>query len=211
MLKLLSASPSPYARKVRIALAEKDLPFELITEVPWNADTSTPKLNPLEKLPVLCLEDGSTVYESSFILEYLETKYPEPPLFPSDPDQRLAARRLEVLGDGVCDAIVLTVIEAMRPKAQQSTAWHDRQMRKIEGGLGEIARLVLRDGFCVGDRFTIADIAVGTVLGYFDVRCPTIDWRTRHPDLEPVFARLSERPSFQATVPVTQQIANEVV
>ena len=51
--KLLSATPSPYARKVRIQLAEKGIPFELITEVPWNTDTVTPQYNPLEKLPVL--------------------------------------------------------------------------------------------------------------------------------------------------------------
>ena len=69
MMKLLSATPSPYARKVRIALAEKGLPFELVTEVPWNADTTTPKYNPLEKVPVLILEDGTTVYESRHILE----------------------------------------------------------------------------------------------------------------------------------------------
>jgi glutathione S-transferase len=80
MFKLISATPSPHARKVRIALAEKGLPFELKTEVPWDSTTSTPKYNPLEKLPVLILEDGSSVYESSFILQYLELKYPETPL-----------------------------------------------------------------------------------------------------------------------------------
>ena len=52
---------SPYARKVRIALQEKRSPFELVTEVPWDSTTSTPKYNPLEKLPVLILEDGSSV------------------------------------------------------------------------------------------------------------------------------------------------------
>ena len=63
MFQLISATPSPYARKVRIALAEKGLPFKLVTEVPWNSTTVTPKYNPLEKLPVLILEDGSSVYK----------------------------------------------------------------------------------------------------------------------------------------------------
>src|SRR5947208_17124292 len=89
-MKLISATPSPYARKVRIALAEKGLPFELVTEVPWDSTTSTPKYNPLEKLPVLILEDGSSVYESSFILQYLEWKYPETPLLPVDVDGKIA-------------------------------------------------------------------------------------------------------------------------
>jgi glutathione S-transferase len=60
-MKLISATPSPYARKVRIALVEKGLPFELVTEVPWNEDTRTPLYNPLEKLPILLLDDGTSV------------------------------------------------------------------------------------------------------------------------------------------------------
>ena len=72
MYRLISATPSPYARKVRIALAEKGIVFELITEVPWDSTTQTPRHNPLEKLPVLLLEGGGSVYESSYILEYLE-------------------------------------------------------------------------------------------------------------------------------------------
>src|SRR5690242_9315058 len=122
MMKLLSATPSPYARKVRIALAEKGLPFELVTEVPWNADTATPRYNPLEKLPVLVLDDGTSVYESRFILEWLEVKHPRPALFPEDSDELLAAKRLEVLADGVCDAYVLLFWERRRPEAHQSQA-----------------------------------------------------------------------------------------
>ena len=68
-MKLLSATPSPYARKIRITLAEKGIPFELLTEVPWNNGTATPQYNPLEKVPVLILDDGTTFYESRFILE----------------------------------------------------------------------------------------------------------------------------------------------
>jgi glutathione S-transferase len=76
MLTLISATPSPYARKVRIVLAEKAIPFTLKTEVPWDSTTETPQHNPLEKLPVLILEDGSSVYESHHILEFIEAKYP---------------------------------------------------------------------------------------------------------------------------------------
>lgn len=115
MFKLLSATTSPYARKVRIALAEKDLPFELVTEVPWDSTTSTPKYNPLEKLPVLILEDGTSLYESSYILQYLELKHPVPPLLPPDVDGVLRARKLEVLCDGVLDAFVLIFSSASGP------------------------------------------------------------------------------------------------
>jgi glutathione S-transferase len=211
MLKLISATPSPYARKVRIALAEKGLPFELMTEVPWDRTTSTPKYNPLEKLPVLILEDGSSVYESSFILQYLELKYPQPPLLPGDVDGVIAARRLEVLCDGICDAVVLSFFEQMRSAEGRSQHWLDRQRRKIEGGVREMARLVGDRTFAVGDAFGLGDIAVGTALGYLLVRFPEFDWRSQYPDLAAFSARIEARPSFANTVPVRQVISDKVV
>ncbi|MDC0361143.1 glutathione S-transferase N-terminal domain-containing protein [Alphaproteobacteria bacterium] len=210
-MKLLSATPSPYARKVRIALAEKGLDFELVTEVPWNEGTSTPAYNPLEKLPVLILDDGGTVFESDFILEWLEAKYPTFALLPADPDQRLAARRFEVVADGVCDAFVLYFFETMREASKQSQPWMDRQMRKIDGGVADLANHVPADGFCVGDQFTIADIAVGTVMLYLDVRFPDYNWRAAHPALAAAVDRLATRPSFAATKPVPQAIAASVI
>ena len=141
MYQLISATPSPYARKVRIALAEKGLPFELLTEVPWNSTSITPRYNPLEKLPILLLDDGTSVYESSYILQYLELKHPQVPLLPKDIDGHLAARKLEVLCDGVCDAVVLALFEKMRAGGG-SPEWLARQRRKIEGGVAEMARLV---------------------------------------------------------------------
>ena len=211
MMKLLSATPSPYARKVRIALAEKGLPFELITEVPWNADTTTPQYNPLEKVPVLILEDGTTVYESRYILEYLEVKFPHPPMFPKAPDDLLAARRLEVLADGICDAAVLVIFERRRPKDCRSVPWEARQRRKIEGGFAEVARLVPADGYCVGGTFGLGDIAVGSLLDYISLRLPEIDLSDKYANLAGLRERLSRRPSFRDTVPRAQQIENQVV
>ena len=112
-MKLLSATPSPYARKVRIALHEKGIAFELVTEVPWNAGATAPRHNPLGKIPVLMLDDGECFYESRFILEYLELRFPQPALYPRNVDQLLAAKRLEVLADGACDAVVLVFMETV--------------------------------------------------------------------------------------------------
>jgi glutathione S-transferase len=211
MLKLLSATPSPYARKVRIALAEKGIPFELLTEVPWNHATATPRYNPLEKIPVLILEDGSSVYESRFILEWLEIKHPHPPLFPKDPDELLAAKRLEVLADGVCDAFVLSFFERKRPQAHRSQPWLERQQRKMRGGVRELARLVAAEGYCVGGQFGLGDIALGCMLGYLGVRAPEFEWQREYPHLVALLERLSERPSFKTTVPYPQQIEAGVV
>ena len=210
-MKLLSATPSPYARKVRIALAEKGLPFELVTEVPWNRGASAPQYNPLGKVPVLILDDGSTVYDSRLILEYLELKHPAPALLPADVDARLAAKRLEVLGDGVCDSVVLVTIEMLRPEGRRSEDWIARQRSKIDAGLAQIARLVPGDvPFAQGDRFGLGDIAVGTTLGYLSLRHPQTPWRTRHPHLGDLFERLHQRPSFDTTRPVAQTISDPV-
>ncbi|WP_416899996.1 MAG: glutathione S-transferase N-terminal domain-containing protein [Minwuia sp.] len=212
MMRLISATPSPYARKVRIALAEKDIPFELVTEVPWNADARTPDYNPLGKLPVLILDSGETVYESDYILEWLEFHHPEPSMLPADPLERLFARKLEVLADGVCDAFVLWFFETFRPEDHRSAAWMERQHRKITGGLAEIDRLLPADReWCAGGRFGLGDIAVGTLLDYLTTRMPDLDWRCRHPGLADRLERLLERPSFRDTRPAPQKIDASVV
>ena len=211
MMRLISATPSPYARKVRIALAEKGIPFELQTEVPWDSTTATPQYNPLEKLPVLILDDGSAVYESRFILEYLEAKHPAPPMLPDDIDGKLAARQVEVLCDGVCDAFVLLFFERHRAPEHRSDAWMARQLRKIDGGVAALARIAGERDYVVGDRFGLADIAAGAVTGYLSVRWPEYPWRARHPALAALSDRLEHRPSFRGSVPYPQTITDRVV
>jgi glutathione S-transferase len=210
-MKLISATPSPYARKVRIALAEKSIPFELLTEVPWNDDTSLPAHNPLEKLPVLLPDDGPPVYHSSYIMEWIERRYPTPPLLPADDDGILEHKRVEVIGDGICDAFILTFFEWQRPPDQQSAPWIARQLRKVDGGVADLARTVGSKAFAIGDTFGLADIAAGSALGYLTVRYPAFDWRSQHPMLAAYLDRLYERPSFQATMPVPQFIRDKVV
>ena len=210
MFKLISATPSPYARKVRIALAEKGLPFELLTEVPWDSTTSTPRYNPLEKLPVLLLPDGASVYESSYILQYLELKHPQPSLLPPDIDGKLAARKLEVLCDGVCDAVVLSLFEKKRAGGG-SPEWLARQRRKIDGGVAEMAKIVGLRQWATGDSFSLGDIAVGTAVGYLSVRFQELPWRTLYPGLAALSDRLEERPSFQNSVPYAQTITDKVM
>lgn len=132
--QLISATPSPYARKVRIALQEKNLPFELKTEVPWDHTTETPQYNPLEKLPVLVFNDGRpAIYESHYILEYLEAKHPQPSLLPSvdEVDDRLFVKQVEVVVDGLCDALVLAFFEEQRGEDKKSKPWLDRYVPSL--------------------------------------------------------------------------------
>lgn len=211
MYKLISATPSPYARKVRIALAEKSIPFELITEVPWDATTQTPDFNPLEKLPILIAGDGTSIYESHFIMQYIERVHPEPPLVPSDDAGWLLAKRLEVLCDGVCDAFVLMFFEKHRAEADRSAPWIARQQRKVDGGLAEMVRLLGERSYAVGDAFSLGDIAIGTAFGYLTVRWPDVDWQSKYPSLAAHNVRMEQRPSFQNSRPVPQTISDRVV
>lgn len=210
MFRLISATPSPYARKVRIALIEKGIDFELQTEVPWNSTTATPRYNPLEKLPVLITDSGEAIYESSYILDWLELKFPHTPLLPLDVDGVLAAKKLDVLCNGVCDAVVLTFFERQRDGGG-SPEWLARQRRKIEGGMKEIARLIGTREWAVGHHFSLGDIAAGTAVGYLSVRFTEMPLHEMYPSLTQYVSRLALRPSFAKTMPVAQTIADKIV
>ena len=86
--RLINARPSPYGRRVAIVLIEKGLDYEVTYDVPWGSDTCTPEHSPFQQLPILISPDGEGLYESSYILEWLEAKYPEPPLLPAGPRPR---------------------------------------------------------------------------------------------------------------------------
>lgn len=86
-----------------------------------------PQYNPLEKLPVLILEDGSSIYESHYILEYIEAKFPgKMPMLSEDIDERLFAKKVEVVADGMCDALILLFFEKQRAGEAQSPEWKAR-------------------------------------------------------------------------------------
>jgi glutathione S-transferase len=208
-LKLVSATPSPYARKVRITLAEKGIPFQLQTEVPWDSTTKTKDYNPLEKLPVLIPDDGEAVYESSFILEWIEAKYPNPPMFPPTKEKELLAKQIQVISDGICDACVLIFFEKQRE--HPSPEWKARQMRKLEGGMRALSRFVGENEFIVDDKFGLADIATGAVLGYLLVRFQDYDWQSQYPNLKKYSDGLEARESFRNTVPTPQNISDKIV
>lgn len=209
-LTLISATPSPYARKVRITLIEKGVPFNLQTEVPWDSTTKTKLYNPLEKLPVLIPDDGrDPVYESSFILEWIEAHYPDPPMFPQSKEKELLAKQIQVIADGMCDACVLMFFEKQRE--QPSQEWTARQRRKLEGGMKALAKYVGDDEYIVDNQFSLADVAAGTVLGYLKVRYQDYDWQSEYPNLKRYSDALEQRKSFQETVPYPQKISDKIV
>src|SRR5215467_9201247 len=160
-MKLIASLTSPYGRKVRIALAEKKFEYELVEAFPWAPDTTVPEHNPLGKIPVLVLDDGTNLFDSRVIVEYLDTVSPGSRLIPEPSRQRIAVKRWEALADGVCDAAIAIVLEGRRPVRQQSKDWIDRQRKKVEAGVAELARELADKTWCNGEGYTLPDIATG--------------------------------------------------
>jgi glutathione S-transferase len=202
-MKLIASLTSPYARKVRVVLAEKKIEFDLIEESPWAVGTTVPTYNPLGKVPVFVLDDGTTLFDSRVIVEYLDTVSPVSRLIPEPNRQRIGVRRWEALADGICDATVATVLETKRAAKHQDKHWLERQRGKIDLGLQELARELGDKTWCSGEAYSLADIATGCALGYLDLRQPAIDWRGAYPNLVRLAAKLSKRPSFAETAPPT--------
>jgi glutathione S-transferase len=198
-MKLIGSLTSPYVRKVRIAMAEKKLDYQLVLEDVWGQDAIL-KSNPLGKVPCLVMEGGEAVFDSRVIVEHLEILSPVGKLIPPLGRERTEVRTWEALADGLLDASILARLEATwtgRTTEQRSQVWIDRQMSRLVAmgqGLGEKA-------FCTGIHFTLADVAVGCALGYLDFRYPHIDWRAKHPNLNKLYDKLAARQSFIDSAP----------
>ena len=201
-MKLLGSVPSPYTRKVRIVLAEKkiDCDFEAVDVAP--ADNPVNALNPLGKVPTLVLDDGTALFDSRVIVEFLDSVSPIARLIPDDNRERVAVRRWEALADGSLDAGLLIRYESLRPKKLRSAEWTGKQTGKLKRGLAMIAAELGDRNWCHGDRYSLADIAVGCCLGWVEFRKPgNVDWRADYPNLDRFYNKLMERPAFADTAP----------
>ena len=201
-MKLIGSLASPYVRKVRVVMAEKKLDYTFALENVWDADTTIAASNPLGKVPCLLMEDGSALYDSRVIAEYLDTLTPVCKLLTPNGRDRADIKVWEALADGILDAAILVRLETtLRPPEQQSSAWIERQLHKVDAGLSALSVKLGDAPFCHGNHYTLADVAVGCCLGWLAFRFPAIDWRGNHPNLARLFDKLSERASFKDSVP----------
>lgn len=193
---------SPFCRKVRIALAEKKLDFELKAENPIERRAEFLALNPACDVPVLVEDGGPVIANSAAIGEYLEEICPDPPLYPGGPAERAEIRRLiawfdlkfnvEVTSNLVGEKLMKRLLRQGAPNSRAIRAGREN----FHIHLDYIAWLTERRNWLAGDEFSMADIAAGAHLSCLDY-INDVPWADHEPARE-WYARLKSRPSFRA-------------
>jgi glutathione S-transferase len=198
-MKLHHSAASPFVRKVMVAAHELGLAGHLEL-VPTNVGPiqGNPLLaaeNPLMKVPSFVDGDGQVLFDSPVICEYLDSLAGGDILFPASGPERWTALRLQALGDGILDALVLCRYEMLRPEDRRWAGWTDGQIKKAHQGLAAA------DAEGLSGFSTIGHVAIACMLGYLDFRFAEDGWRARHPRLAAWYAEAAERPSMRLTRP----------
>ncbi|MEQ1519507.1 MAG: glutathione S-transferase family protein [Usitatibacteraceae bacterium] len=158
--------------------------------------------NPLTKVPVLVLDDGTALYDSRVIVEYLDGITPVSRLIPDDGRERALVKRTEALGDGITDAGIAVFLERKREATMQSPDWIARQLGKVDAGIAAAGRELGDRDYFHGLSLTLGDISLACSLLWLEFRLPEIQWRATHPNLKKWISRLEATPSFADTKPV---------
>ncbi|MCL5045132.1 MAG: glutathione S-transferase family protein [Deltaproteobacteria bacterium] len=195
MIKLYDYLPCPYGQKVRIALAEKSLNYELIEVDVTRGANRRPefiRLNPFGRVPVL-IDDETTVYDSTIVIEYLEDEYPEPPLLPAlnSSALRARARQFEDFADtSFTPQVGQLMAEQAKAEAERDPTRIQRVQRGLENILNYINRELEGQEFLAGP-FSVADIAFAPRL--LVLKEMGFEAAFNRPHVEGWIKRLSER------------------
>jgi glutathione S-transferase len=202
-MKLLWSSRSPFVRKVMAAAHEVGVAGRIATQrVVVGADKPNPDvmaLNPLNKIPTLVLDDGTVLYDSRVIVEYLDTLHDGPKLIPMEEAARWSALRRQALGDGLMELSVLLLGERGRPKQAQSESHLAAFRLKIASALDRIEADTASEGIDPIAPPDIGHIAIGCALAHLDFRHAAEAWRTGRPRLSAWHSTFAERPCMRAT------------
>lgn len=198
-MKLYWSSRSPFARKVMVTAHELRLAGRIRTErVVVSAAAPNAEVmaaNPLNKIPTLILDDGTALYDSRVICEYLDTLHAGPKLFPADASARWAALRRQALGDGLMEVILLRLGEQARPPATQSEKHLSAYRLKIATALDRLES----EAEGLAGPPGIDHIAIGCALAHLDFRFAAENWRAGRATLARWYGDFARRPSMQAT------------
>jgi glutathione S-transferase len=181
MMILRSSPPSPFGRKVKLALGILKLENEVTIEKadPTDINDSLRRQNPLGKIPALITEDGTVLYDSPVILEYLDARAGGGKIIPQDPKARIAALTLQALCDGILDAGILLVYEGRwRPVEKHEPKWIEHQRGKVERAFAVLEASPPK----LDARPDVGAITLACALGYGDLRFEG-KWRAAHPKL----------------------------
>ncbi|HEY4171808.1 MAG TPA: glutathione S-transferase family protein [Rhodopila sp.] len=194
---------SPYVRKVVIAIAEMGLQ-DRVRIVRTVTGGTTPhlelmKINPVGKIPTLELPDGTAIYDSPVIIEYLDTLHDGPKLYPAAWPERLTALRRHALGQGMLDNALPLLGEGFRPPERQSEPHKALWRTKL---VACVAALEEEAEALASSRFSVGHLAIGVALAYLDFRFADLAWRDGHPELAAWHATFNARPAVQANMPV---------
>lgn len=201
---ILHWSPrSPYVRKTMIAIHEIGLQDRIRTVRTVTGGT-TPhldlmKINPLGKIPTLEVGDGTVLYDSAVIIEYLDSLHAGPRLFPESGPERITALRRHALGQGMLDAGLALISESFRPAERQSEPHMALWRLKLTACVDALEH----EAEALGDSaYSIGHLAIGVALGYLDFRFDAMQWRDGHPRLTAWHATFNDRPAVRANMPV---------
>lgn len=192
---------SPFCRKVRIALKEKGLPFELRLENVWERRVDFLAMNPAGKVPVLVEADGTAISDSVAITEYLQEVQPQPDLLGATPAQRAETRRLVAWFDGKMHQEATTnlvgekVLNRFLGRGEPDSATVRAGLANIRTHLDYIGFLVERRTWLAGESFSLADIAAAAQLSCIDY-IGDVPWGHQEGARE-WYARIKSRPSFR--------------
>jgi len=194
-LKLYGSLTSPYVRKVRILLAEKNIQHEFIVSPPAMDNTELAAANPLGKVPALVLDSGELLIDSGLHVEYIDS-LPGEKFIPAD-DSRWVVLNWHELGNGISDAVVARMLEGRRTPECQVADNIKKQEMKVERAM-QYSEDRIRGEFLAANRLTLADMSLGAALSYIDLRW-VHDWRGRFPKTAAWYENICQRDSFLAT------------
>lgn len=199
-MRLNYSAASPYVRKVMACAIARGLDgrIEKLTTNPHQSPPELLGVNPLSRVPALLLDDGTALYDSPVICEYLDSLGDARPLFPVAGPARWTALRQQALGDGIMDASVPRRREMGFPPDEGRTAFITRQREAVARAVDALEA----EAASFGDLRTIGEVSVGCALGYLDFRFAAEPWRPGRDRLAAWFARVSELPPLARTVPV---------
>lgn len=194
-MKLLGTPTSPYVRKVRLMLLEKNIAHEYLIDPPREPGSLVVRVNPLGRIPALILDDETCVFDSPVIAEYVDSLNDHPILIPRDNAiARMRVKRWEALADGIMDSAIAVRNERIRPEEKQEPSNITLHNNAISRALDFASLSLGNDPWVNGPTISLGDLALFAALVYLNLRQPERDWRSPHPNLAYLFDQIAQRP-----------------